>query len=155
MWCLTLSWRDTSVNLPDNTKKRRAKRERQSSLIRILAWGITTLPSTGLISVARMKQRTRFNLQPGVGWMRMRPSCSCTKFAFVQEDHTEMDREAARARERSGGETWISSREASALAYSGWLPRHQNGLPRPSRRRSSETPSYRCQMPDAGRSSKH
>ena len=41
--------------------------------------------------------------------------------AFVQGDQAEMDREAARARERSGGETWISSKEASALAYSGRL----------------------------------
>jgi tetratricopeptide (TPR) repeat protein len=41
--------------------------------------------------------------------------------AFVQGDQAGMDREAARARKRSGGEIWISSREASALAYSGRL----------------------------------
>jgi DNA-binding winged helix-turn-helix (wHTH) protein/Tfp pilus assembly protein PilF len=43
------------------------------------------------------------------------------ELAFLQSDHDGMDREAARARERSGGENWIASREASALAYSGSL----------------------------------
>jgi len=41
--------------------------------------------------------------------------------AFLRGDRAGMEREAARAGGRSGGENWISSREASAMAYSGRL----------------------------------
>jgi DNA-binding winged helix-turn-helix (wHTH) protein/Tfp pilus assembly protein PilF len=41
--------------------------------------------------------------------------------AFLKGDRTGMERQAARARGRSGGETWISNHEAFALAYSGHL----------------------------------
>jgi DNA-binding winged helix-turn-helix (wHTH) protein/tetratricopeptide (TPR) repeat protein len=41
--------------------------------------------------------------------------------AFLKADHEGMEREAARARQRSAGETWISDHEAFALAYSGHL----------------------------------
>jgi eukaryotic-like serine/threonine-protein kinase len=41
--------------------------------------------------------------------------------AFLRGDQAGMEREAARARERSGGENWISNKEAFALAYSGHL----------------------------------
>lgn len=41
--------------------------------------------------------------------------------AFLRDDQVGMERQAARARERSGGENWISNKEAFALAYSGHL----------------------------------
>jgi eukaryotic-like serine/threonine-protein kinase len=41
--------------------------------------------------------------------------------AFLRGDQATMERAAARARERSGGDTWISNKEAYALAYSGQL----------------------------------
>jgi eukaryotic-like serine/threonine-protein kinase len=41
--------------------------------------------------------------------------------AFLTGDQAGMEREAARARERSGGGNWISNHEAFALAYSGHL----------------------------------
>ncbi len=41
--------------------------------------------------------------------------------AFLKGDQAAMDRAAARARERSGGDTWISNKEAFALAYAGQL----------------------------------
>jgi eukaryotic-like serine/threonine-protein kinase len=41
--------------------------------------------------------------------------------AFLRGDQAGMERVAARARQRSGGETWISNKEAFALAYSGHL----------------------------------
>jgi len=41
--------------------------------------------------------------------------------AFLRGDVVGMEREAARARGRSGGENWISNKEAFALAYSGHL----------------------------------
>ena len=41
--------------------------------------------------------------------------------AFLRGDRTGMERVAAGARQRSGGETWISNKEAFALAYSGHL----------------------------------
>ncbi len=43
--------------------------------------------------------------------------------AFLRGDRAEMERVAARARQRSRGETWISNKEAFALAYSGHLQR--------------------------------
>jgi eukaryotic-like serine/threonine-protein kinase len=43
--------------------------------------------------------------------------------AFLRGDRAGMERVAARARQRSGGETWISNKEALALAYSGHLQR--------------------------------
>jgi tetratricopeptide (TPR) repeat protein len=43
--------------------------------------------------------------------------------AFLRGDRAGMERVAARARQRSGGETWISNKEAFALAYSGHLQR--------------------------------
>jgi eukaryotic-like serine/threonine-protein kinase len=41
--------------------------------------------------------------------------------AFLKGDQAAMERAAARARERSGGDTWISNKEAYALAYTGHL----------------------------------
>ncbi len=41
--------------------------------------------------------------------------------AFLKGDRAAMERAAARARERSGGDTWISNKEAYALAYAGQL----------------------------------
>jgi len=41
--------------------------------------------------------------------------------AFLRGDQAGMEREGARARRRSGGENWISNKEAFALAYSGHL----------------------------------
>jgi eukaryotic-like serine/threonine-protein kinase len=41
--------------------------------------------------------------------------------AFLRGDGAGMERAAAQARQRSGGETWISNQEAFALAYSGRL----------------------------------
>jgi eukaryotic-like serine/threonine-protein kinase len=43
--------------------------------------------------------------------------------AFLNGDQGRMEREAARARERSGGEVWISNHEAFASAYSGHMQR--------------------------------
>jgi eukaryotic-like serine/threonine-protein kinase len=43
--------------------------------------------------------------------------------AFLRGDVAGMERVAGRARQRSGGETWISNSEAFALAYSGHLQR--------------------------------
>ena len=43
--------------------------------------------------------------------------------AFLRADETGLERVAARARQRSGAETWISSKEAFAQAYSGHLQR--------------------------------
>ncbi|WP_433975565.1 winged helix-turn-helix domain-containing protein [Tunturiibacter lichenicola] len=43
--------------------------------------------------------------------------------AFLRGDRAGMEQVAARARQRSGGETWISNKEALALAYSGHLQR--------------------------------
>src|SRR5260370_17421071 len=40
---------------------------------------------------------------------------------FLKDDRAGMEREAARARARQGGENWISAREASVAAYSGHL----------------------------------
>ena len=39
--------------------------------------------------------------------------------AFLKGDQAGMERTAARARQRSGAENWISAREAVTLAYSG------------------------------------
>ena len=41
--------------------------------------------------------------------------------AFLKGDQAGMEKVAARARQRSGGENWISAREGLALAYSGHL----------------------------------
>jgi DNA-binding winged helix-turn-helix (wHTH) protein/Tfp pilus assembly protein PilF len=41
--------------------------------------------------------------------------------AFVKGDRAAMERAAARARERSGGDTWASNKEAFAAAYAGGL----------------------------------
>jgi eukaryotic-like serine/threonine-protein kinase len=41
--------------------------------------------------------------------------------AFLKGDHAAMEQTVKRARERSGGDTWISNKEAFALAYTGQL----------------------------------
>src|SRR5208283_2645942 len=46
--------------------------------------------------------------------------------AFLRSDQAGMEQAAARARERSGGENWISNKEAFALAYSGHLQQARN-----------------------------
>ena len=48
------------------------------------------------------------------------------RIAFLNGDETGMERIAARAREKSGAENWISSRQAFALAYSGRLREARN-----------------------------
>ena len=45
---------------------------------------------------------------------------------FLRGDQAGMERAAARARGRSGGESWISNKEAFALAYSGHLQQARN-----------------------------
>ena len=45
---------------------------------------------------------------------------------FLRGDQAGMEREAARARGRSGGESWISNKEGFALAYSGHLQQARN-----------------------------
>jgi len=45
---------------------------------------------------------------------------------FLKGDREEMERQAARARERSGGEIWISDQEAFTLAYLGRLQSARN-----------------------------
>jgi eukaryotic-like serine/threonine-protein kinase len=46
--------------------------------------------------------------------------------AFLRGDQAGMEREAARARARSGGDNWISNKEAFVLAYSGRLQKARN-----------------------------
>src|SRR5262249_22825432 len=46
--------------------------------------------------------------------------------AFLKRDQANMEREAARARARPGGENWISAREALVAAYSGHLQEARN-----------------------------
>src|SRR5271155_844850 len=41
--------------------------------------------------------------------------------AFLKSDQEAMERAVARARERSGGDAWISNKESYALAYAGQL----------------------------------
>jgi Flp pilus assembly protein TadD len=53
------------------------------------------------------------------------------EIAFLRGDRAKMERVAARARGRSGGENWISNEEAFALAYSGHL-RQATSLARPA-----------------------
>jgi eukaryotic-like serine/threonine-protein kinase len=53
------------------------------------------------------------------------------EIAFLRGDRAKMERVAARARGRSGGENWISSEEAFAMAYAGRL-RQANSLARPA-----------------------
>jgi eukaryotic-like serine/threonine-protein kinase len=53
------------------------------------------------------------------------------EIAFLRGDRAKMERVAARARGRSGGESWISNEEAFALAYSGHL-RQATSLSRPA-----------------------
>jgi len=48
------------------------------------------------------------------------------KIAFLKGDETGMERFAARAREKSGAESWISGRQAFTLAYSGRLRQARN-----------------------------
>ncbi|MGO9515988.1 MAG: winged helix-turn-helix domain-containing protein [Candidatus Korobacteraceae bacterium] len=46
--------------------------------------------------------------------------------AFLRGDQTGMTRQAARARERSGGENWIANKEAFADAYFGYIQQARN-----------------------------
>jgi eukaryotic-like serine/threonine-protein kinase len=48
------------------------------------------------------------------------------RIAFLNDDETGMERIAARAREKSGAENWVSSRQAFTLAYSGRLRQARN-----------------------------
>jgi eukaryotic-like serine/threonine-protein kinase len=72
--------------------------------------------------------------------------------AFLKGDQTAMERAAARARERSGGDTWISNKEAYALAYTGHLQR-QGACPGARRIRPRSSLSLR--EPVYGRLERH
>ena len=73
------------------------------------------------ILIAWTRLRTSSGAQPDEGWRSTNSSCCEHDIAFLKGDQAAMDRAVARARERSGGDTWISNKEAFAHAYFGHL----------------------------------
>lgn len=72
--------------------------------------------------------------------------------AFLKGDHAGMERAAARARQRSAGETWISDKEAFALAYSGRLQQARTLSRRAVDQARQEAQLARAGLSEAGES---
>ena len=100
-----------------NTKRRSPKPGKLSTSTRILPSGTTTWRSTMFISITW----DALGRAAGRGLEIDEFAMLGYDIAFLKGDREGMERQATRARERSGAENWISSREASALAYSGHL----------------------------------
>jgi DNA-binding winged helix-turn-helix (wHTH) protein/tetratricopeptide (TPR) repeat protein len=72
--------------------------------------------------------------------------------AFLKGDQTGMEREASQARERSGAETWVSNKEAFALAYSGHLQQARIQSRRAIEQAMQESQPERAGLWEAGES---
>jgi tetratricopeptide (TPR) repeat protein len=72
--------------------------------------------------------------------------------AFLKGDQAGMERAVTRARERSGGDTWISNKEAYALAYSGQLKKARVLSQRATDQAMQESQSERAGLWQAGAS---
>lgn len=72
--------------------------------------------------------------------------------AFLKGDHAAMERAVARARERSGGDTWISNKEAFALAYTGQLQKARVSTQRAVDQARQESQPERAALWEAGAS---
>jgi hypothetical protein len=72
--------------------------------------------------------------------------------AFLKDDRAAMEQVVNRARERSGGDTWISNKEAYALAYVGLLQKARVSTQRAVDQASLEGQPERAGLWDAGAS---
>jgi eukaryotic-like serine/threonine-protein kinase len=72
--------------------------------------------------------------------------------AFLKGDQPGMERVVTRARERSGGDTWISNREAFALAYAGQLQKARVSTQRAVDQATLEGQPERAALWEAGAS---
>jgi DNA-binding winged helix-turn-helix (wHTH) protein/Tfp pilus assembly protein PilF len=72
--------------------------------------------------------------------------------AFLKGDHAAMEQAVKRARERSGGDTWISNKEAFALAYTGQLQKARTATQRAVDQARQEGQPERAALWEAGAS---
>jgi DNA-binding winged helix-turn-helix (wHTH) protein len=72
--------------------------------------------------------------------------------AFLKGDRAGMERAAARARERSGGDAWISNKEAYAFAYAGQLKKARDLSQRAMDQAMQEAQPERAGLWEAGAS---
>jgi DNA-binding winged helix-turn-helix (wHTH) protein len=72
--------------------------------------------------------------------------------AFLKGDQEAMERAVARARERSGGDAWISNKEAYALAYAGQLKKARASSQRAMDQAMQESQPERAGLWQAGES---
>jgi tetratricopeptide (TPR) repeat protein len=72
--------------------------------------------------------------------------------AFLKGDQPGMERVVTRARERSGGDTWISNKEAFALAYGGQLQKARLSTQRAVDQATQEGQPERAALWEAGAS---
>jgi eukaryotic-like serine/threonine-protein kinase len=72
--------------------------------------------------------------------------------AFLKGDQEGMERAVARGRERSGGDTWISNKEAYALAYAGHLNKARASSQRATDQAMQEAQPERAGLWQAGES---
>jgi eukaryotic-like serine/threonine-protein kinase len=72
--------------------------------------------------------------------------------AFLKGDHAAMGQAVNRARERSGGDTWISNKEAYALAYAGQLQKARASTQRAVDQARQEGQPERAGLWEAGAS---
>jgi eukaryotic-like serine/threonine-protein kinase len=72
--------------------------------------------------------------------------------AFLKGDHAAMEQAVTRARERSGGDTWISNKEAFALAYTGQLQKARVSTQRAVDQAKQEGQTERAALWEAGAS---
>ena len=72
--------------------------------------------------------------------------------AFLKGDQQAMERAVARARERSGGDAWISNKEAYALAYAGQLKKARASSQRAMDQAMQESQPERAGLWQAGES---
>jgi eukaryotic-like serine/threonine-protein kinase len=72
--------------------------------------------------------------------------------AFLKGDHAAMEQAVNRARERSGGDTWISNKEAFAFAYAGQLQKARVSSQRAVDQARQESQPERAGLWEAGAS---
>jgi DNA-binding winged helix-turn-helix (wHTH) protein len=72
--------------------------------------------------------------------------------AFLKSDRAAMERAVARARERSGGDAWISNKEAYAFAYAGQLKKARASSQRAMDQAMQEAQPERAGLWEAGSS---
>ena len=119
--CLTLCWRAFPTRRRGDTNRRLSKPASRSELDPDFAIGYYNL-GVNHVYLDRVQEAENVLRRAAARGLEIDEFIMLEHdIAFLKGDQEGMERAVTRARERSGGDTWISNKESYALAYAGQL----------------------------------